>query len=54
MVHPLPASRYVYRESKSTKSALYHLMDTVEVRLETKGYIVGIFLHIEGAFIGMD
>lgn len=35
---------------RSTDAALHHLVSRVEVQLEAKGYALGAFLDIEGAF----
>ncbi|XP_029173685.1 uncharacterized protein LOC114942482 [Nylanderia fulva] len=43
-------SQYAYREGRSTETALHHLIGKVESQLEAKGYAIGIFLDIEGAF----
>ena len=43
-------SQYAYRERRSTDTALHHLVGQVETQLEAKGYALGVFLDIEGAF----
>ena len=48
--HTLAASQYVYREGGSTETALHHLVSKMEVQLKAKGYAIGSFLDIEGAF----
>lgn len=48
--HPLASSQYAYRESRSTEIALHHLVRQIETQLEAKGYALGVFLDIEGAF----
>lgn len=48
--HTLAASQYAYREGGSTETALHHLVSKVEVQLKAKGYAIGSFLDIEGAF----
>ncbi|XP_020298080.1 uncharacterized protein LOC109862437 [Pseudomyrmex gracilis] len=50
LVHPLSTAQYAYREGRSTDNALHHLVGGVEVQLEAKGYALGVFLDIEGAF----
>ncbi|XP_020298130.1 uncharacterized protein LOC109862474 [Pseudomyrmex gracilis] len=50
LVHPLSPAHYAYREGRSTDTALHHLVGGVEVQLEAKGYALGVFLDIEGAF----
>jgi len=46
----LAPSQYAYREGKSTDTALHHLVSEVETQLEAKGYALGVFIDIEGAF----
>lgn len=48
--HPLATSQYAYREGISTETALHHMVGKVEEQLEDKGYAIGVFLDIEGAF----
>ena len=49
-LYPLETSQYAYREGRSTDTALHHLVGQVETQLEAKGYALGVFLDIEGAF----
>jgi hypothetical protein len=49
-LYPLTSSQYAYREGRSIDTALYHLVSRIETQLETKGYALGVFLNIEGAF----
>jgi hypothetical protein len=48
--HSLAASQYAYTESKSTETALHHLVSRVERALGAKEYATEAFLDIEGAF----
>jgi hypothetical protein len=48
--HPLAASRYAYREDRSTETALHHLVSKVQKQLEVKGYATGAFLDLEAAY----
>lgn len=48
--HPLSDSQYAYREGRSTDTALHHLVSKIESQLTAKGYALGVFLDIEGAF----
>jgi len=43
----LASSQYAYREGKSTDTAL---VSEIEMQLEAKGYALGVFINIEGAF----
>jgi len=47
--HPLTASQYDYREDRSTETALYHLMSTVEVHLQAKNMQLVVFRQ-QGGF----
>ncbi|KMQ83132.1 lian-aa1 retrotransposon protein [Lasius niger] len=47
---PLANAQYAYREGRSTETALHHLVGRIETQLEAKGYAIGTFLDIEGAF----
>ncbi|KMQ85779.1 nuclease harbi1 [Lasius niger] len=47
---PLANAQYAYREGRSTETALHHLVGRIETQLEAKGYAIGTFLEIEGAF----
>jgi len=46
----LAPSQYAYREGRSTDTALHHLVSGIETQLEAKGYALGVFIDIEGAF----
>jgi hypothetical protein len=35
--YPLAATQYVYREGRSTETALHHLVSKVEVQVDAKG-----------------
>jgi hypothetical protein len=48
--YPLAASQYAYRESRSTETALHHLVSMVERQLEVKEYAIRAFLNIDGTF----
>ncbi|XP_020298660.1 uncharacterized protein LOC109862902 [Pseudomyrmex gracilis] len=50
LVHPLSPAQYAYREGRSTDTALHHFVGGIKVQLEAKGYALGIFLDIKGAF----
>lgn len=50
---PLASSQYAYRKGRSTEIALHHLMSQIETQklnIEAKGYALGVFLDIKGAF----
>ncbi|XP_032690767.1 uncharacterized protein LOC116853705, partial [Odontomachus brunneus] len=49
-LHPLTSSQYAYREGRSIDTALHHPVSRIETQLEAKGYTLGVFLDIEGAF----
>jgi hypothetical protein len=48
--HPLAAAQYAYKEGRSTDTALHQLISKVEVHVDAKGYALGSFLDIKGAF----
>jgi len=50
LLKPSASSQYVYRESRSTDTALHHLVSGVETQLEASGYALGIFIDIEKVF----
>ncbi|XP_020296294.1 uncharacterized protein LOC109861173 [Pseudomyrmex gracilis] len=50
LTYLLASSQYAYKEDRSTDTALHHLVSGVERQLEAKGYALGVFLDIEGAF----
>ncbi|XP_020297796.1 uncharacterized protein LOC109862217 [Pseudomyrmex gracilis] len=50
LTYPLASSQYAYKEGRSTDTALHHLVTGIERQLEAKGYALGVFLDIEGAF----
>src|SRR5260221_5976742 len=43
-------NQHAFRKGRSTESALSDTVDTIEHQLLQKGYAVGVFLDIEGAF----
>nr|XP_012217316.1 PREDICTED: RNA-directed DNA polymerase from mobile element jockey-like [Linepithema humile] len=48
--HPLHKNQHAYRSGYSTETALHQTVAFIEEQLERKGYAVGAFLDIEGAF----
>lgn len=49
-IKPLQVSQHAYQKGKSTESALHELVLKIETALEKKGFALGAFLDIEGAF----
>jgi len=49
-IHSLTVSQYTYRRSRSTDTALHHLVTKIEMQLEAKGSALGVFLDIKGIF----
>ena len=47
---PLHSNQHAYRTGFSTDTALHSAISVIEEQLERKGYVVGTFLDIEGAF----
>jgi len=47
---PLSLCQYAYKEGRSTDTVLHHLVGSIETQLRAKGYALGVFLDIEGAF----
>ncbi|KMQ83936.1 reverse transcriptase, partial [Lasius niger] len=47
---PLANAQYAYKEGRSTEKDLHHLVGRIETQLKAKGYAIGTFLDIEGAF----
>ncbi|XP_036146028.1 uncharacterized protein LOC118646684 [Monomorium pharaonis] len=48
--HQLHVNQHAYRTGHSTESALHSAVSFIEEQLERKGFVVGTFLDIEGAF----
>ncbi|XP_036148374.1 uncharacterized protein LOC118647462 [Monomorium pharaonis] len=48
--HPLHGNQHAYHTGYSTESALHSAVSFIEEQLERKGFVVGTFLDIEGAF----
>nr|XP_012234697.1 PREDICTED: RNA-directed DNA polymerase from mobile element jockey-like [Linepithema humile] len=48
--HPLHKNQHAYRSGYSTETALHQTVAFIKEQLERKGYAVGAFLDIEGAF----
>jgi hypothetical protein len=48
--HRQAAFQYACRESRSTETALHHLVSKVEVQPDAKGYVIGRFLGSERTF----
>jgi hypothetical protein len=47
--YPLVVTQYAYRKSRSTETALHHLVTRMDRQLEMKEYDIGTFLDIDGA-----
>ena len=46
----LEKRQFGFRKGCSTESALHKIIYTIEKRIVRKGYVMGTFLDIEGAF----
>ena len=46
----LKKKQYGFRKGCSTEAALHKIVHTIERRIKKKGYVLGTFLDIEGAF----
>jgi hypothetical protein len=46
----LSKKQFGFRKGTSTESALHKVIHTIERRMAKKGYVLGVFLDIEGAF----
>ncbi len=47
---PLSRNQHAFRKGKSTESALSNMTQHIEVALSNKGFALGVFLDIQGAF----
>ena len=50
MSDSLSAKQYGFRRGTSTETALHKVINIIESRIAKKGYVLGTFLDIEGAF----
>ena len=50
MVDSLSKKQFGFKRSTSTESALHKIAHNIERRIAKKGYVLGTFLDIEGAF----
>ena len=50
MENCLSKKQFGFRKGTSTESALHKVIHTIERRMAKKGYVLGVFLDIEGAF----
>ena len=46
----LNKKQYGFRKGCSTEATLHKIVHTIERRIKKKGYVLGTFLDIEGAF----
>ena len=51
MADSLSKKQFGFKRGTSTETALHKIAHTIERRIANKGYVLGTFLDIEGAFI---